>query len=87
MLNKKQNTKQANNAPVAKFRVGNVTASVWEVKSNDKEKENFHNVTIQKSYKDSNDEWQNTNQFARQDLPKAILALEECNKLLNLKTE
>ena len=90
MLTEKTNETQGEKiAPIAKFRYGNVTASIWKQefkKTDSDETDTFHNVTIQKSYKDKNDEWQNTTQLGEKDLHKAIIVLQECNKLLNLKT-
>ena len=43
--------------PVAKIRVGSVTASIWE-NTNDKGT-TFRNVTFQRSYKDKDGKWCN----------------------------
>jgi hypothetical protein len=54
--------------PAQKFRIGNVTATVWE---NGK----FHNVVLSKSYKDG-DEWKDTDQLGHGDLLNAMKVLE-----------
>jgi hypothetical protein len=56
------------NAPVAKFRVGYVTAAVWQ---NDK----HFNVVLSKAYKDG-DEWKDTDQLGHGDLLNAAKVLE-----------
>jgi hypothetical protein len=58
------------NAPVAKFRVGFVTASVW------KNDNSFYSVTLQRSYKDDRGEWQNADNFSHGDLLCAAKVLE-----------
>jgi len=63
-------------APVEKIRVGGIQLDVWE---NQSEKGTFYSFTIQRSYKQGND-WKNTNSLRTQDLPKAILALQEAYK-------
>jgi hypothetical protein len=55
--------------PDIKFRIGNVTAAVWQ---NDK---GFYSVTLQRSYKDGND-WKNTDNLGAGDLLNAAKALE-----------
>ena len=52
--------------PVKKIRVGNVNMSLWENKT--KEGKTFFSITIQKSFKNSNGEWQNVNNFNKNDL-------------------
>lgn len=54
--------------PVKKFRVGNVNVAVWK-------NDDFHSVTIQKSYKDG-EEWKNTDSLSSGDILNAMKALE-----------
>lgn len=74
------------NKPVRKFVVGNVSASIWkntiEVKG---EKVETLKTSLQKSYKDKDGNWQNTNSLDVQDLPKARLALLEAYKSMTVK--
>jgi hypothetical protein len=56
------------NPPVAKFRVGYVTASIWQ---NDK----HFNVVLSKAYKDGED-WKDTDQLGHGDLLNAAKVLE-----------
>jgi len=53
--------------PAKKWRAGVITLSMWENKFEDKIINSF---TMQKSYKDKNDEWQNKGSFNLYDLPK-----------------
>lgn len=56
------------NQPAAKFRIGYVTATVWQ-------NDNFFNVKLSKSYKDG-DEWKDTDQLGHGDLLNAVKCLE-----------
>lgn len=58
--------------PVKKFRVGNMSASVWK---NDGTNNPFYTVTLQRSYKDGED-WKNTDSMGHGDLMNAMKALE-----------
>ncbi len=58
----------AKNQPAAKFRVGFVTATVWE-------NEKFYNTVLSKSYKDG-DEYKDTDQLGHGDLLNGAKALE-----------
>ena len=64
---------QSGDRPVRKFRVGNVTAAVWK---NEGQNGSVMSVTLQKSYKDGNEEWQNTDTLFHGDILNAIKALE-----------
>ena len=67
------------NKPVKSFKAGGVKASVFENPNtyNGKQTTIFR-VVIDKSYKDSNDQWQSTNSFsANNELPKAILVMQK----------
>lgn len=72
-------------APIKKFSTGSVIVSVWENSSKTGEERNFYTVSIDRRYKDNNDEWKSSNSFNVNDLPKAILALQEAYKYLALK--
>ena len=65
----------SNAKPVAKFRIGLVTASVW--KNNDK----FHTVTLVRSYKDG-DEWKETNGLSQDDCLNAAKVLERAEAFI-----
>lgn len=55
------------NKPVAKFRIGYVTATVWH-------NDDFYNVTLARTYKDG-DELKETNSFGHADLMNAAQVL------------
>lgn len=54
-----------NNAPVARFRLGNVEASIFLNEGNGETQ--FYNTVIKRNYKDG-DDWKETNQFGAGDL-------------------
>lgn len=64
--------------PVKKVDVFPIQVSVWEnlVKTQDSEYTS-HSVTIEKSYKDKDGNWQKTQSFNVSDLPKLQLALND----------
>lgn len=71
MAKTEQNKKT--NKPIKKFMIGSVSASVFKKHVKTEENDfNAYNVSIQKSYKDDNDEWQNTNNFNDLDLGNVI---------------
>lgn len=72
------------NRPEKKFRVGQVTATIWSNKS--KNDTIYRTVVLERAYKDKNqDQWQNTKTLRAVDIPKAVLALNEAYKYLTLK--
>ncbi len=62
----------ANNQPAAKFRVGFITATVWENESGDK---TFFTTVLSRSYKDG-DDWKQTDNLYHGDLLNGAKALE-----------
>ena len=60
------------NQPAAKFRVGFVTATVWENQSGDN---TFFTTVVSRSYKDDG-EWKQTDNLNHGDLPCAVKALD-----------
>lgn len=74
--------------PVKKFRAGNVTASVWKkdvVK--DKKTFTFYTTTIERSYKDKDEEWKTTSSFEKDDLQKVMLVSRLAQEFLYLAEE
>ncbi|NQU97829.1 hypothetical protein HQ533_00010 [Candidatus Woesearchaeota archaeon] len=73
--------------PEKKFSAGAMSASVWvnEGKGKDGEKRKFRTVSLQRSYKDKNDEWQTTSSLRITDLPKASLIINKAYEYLVLK--
>jgi hypothetical protein len=67
--NMSSNTNQSQAAeprtpPVAKVRIGLITASIWENKT---DKGTFHNVTFERRYKDG-DQWKSSHSYNTGDL-------------------
>lgn len=75
-LNNYTEVTKMNQKPEHKVKVGAVTASIWkrEVKKNGNTF-TVRQVSLDRTYKDKNDEWQSTNSYDTNDIPKAILAL------------
>jgi hypothetical protein len=66
----------AKNQPVVKFKLGYVTATVWQ---NDK----FYSTVLSKSYKDASDEWQETDQLGTGDLLNAVRVLQRAEDFIS----
>lgn len=73
------------NMPKAKFKVGSVEATVWENKIEDGKV--FQSVNILRNYKDKNGEWQKTNTFRINDIPKLRLVCDKTYEHLTMKIE
>ena len=63
------------NQPVVKFRIGSVTATVWQ-------NEKHFNTVLSKSYKDG-DEWKETDQLGHADLLNAVRVLQRCEDYIS----
>lgn len=77
------------NKPTIKVRNGNVTATVFtNIVNGQKDGKPYsftsENIVLQKSYKDG-EEWKNTSTLGKNDLPKAIMVLEEVARKLLLE--
>jgi hypothetical protein len=68
--------------PVKSVKVGAVEAAVWENAS--KEGRKFFTTTLDKNYKDG-EAWKKTTSFGADDLPKAILALQQAYEFVAIK--
>ena len=60
-MNDETKMSESKPAPIHKWRIGLVTASVW------RNSNRFYTVTLSRSYKDG-DDWKETNGFAHDDL-------------------
>ena len=79
---------QKNNKPVKQFRAGgNIVASVWrnEVSQNGRTRER-HSVQIQKRFRKEGGEYQDTNVFFQNDLPKLLLVIQKAYEYISFKT-
>lgn len=72
--------------PTKKFVAGSIAATVWNNLTKDESKE-YKTISIDRNYKDENDEWKSTNTLRTSDLPKAILVLNKAYEFLSLKEE
>ena len=70
-------------SPIKKFSVGGVQLAVWQ--NEGKEGNQFYTVSLDRRYKDKDDEWKSSNSYKKNDLPKAILALQKAYEFLALK--
>ena len=76
--------------PEIEFRAaGGIKASVWLNKKTNNNGSNFKNysVTIQKSYQDEMGQWQSSNTYFRDDLPKLQLVLTKAYEYIALKKD
>jgi len=55
--------------PAARFRIGNITATIWKNQTNGGN--TFYSVNIARSYKDD-DEWKQTDSFSHGDLMNVV---------------
>ena len=78
---------QEKNLPETKFRAGAVSATVLLNKGQNKEGQptEYRTISLERGYKDKNDEWKSTNSFRINDLPRAALVLNEAYRYIVLK--
>lgn len=75
------------NKPEKKFRAGAISATIWlnEGQTKDGKLAQYRTISLERGYKDKNDEWKSTNSFRINDLPRAALVLNEAYRYLVLK--
>jgi hypothetical protein len=74
-----------NNEPVAKLRDRGLTVTVWENTSEDDKK--YYSSNLTKSYKDNEDNWQETTNLNADDMLRASNLLQQAyNKILELRS-
>jgi len=85
-MDEKQNEEKT--MPEHKIRFGCIKATIWKniIKSGKQEIEVL-NTSIEKSYKDSDDNWKTTNSYNVNDLPKLIAAATEAYIKITKKSE
>ena len=81
-----ENQEKEKNLPEIKFRAGAVSATVWNNtgQMKDGQLNTFNTISLERSYKDKNQEWQSTNSMRINDLPKASLVLSKAYEYLIL---
>ncbi len=78
---------QANAAPIKEFRAGGIRAAIWrnEVLQDNKTVVRF-STKIEKRYRNKQtDEWQSTDQYFPEDLPKLALVATKAFEFVSLK--
>ncbi len=77
---------QPNNQPIKKFRVGGIAASVWRNEESQPDGNLLvkHSVQIQKRYRDKEGNWQDTNYYFANDLPKLQLVVAKAYEFIAL---
>lgn len=70
--------------PVKSVKVGGIEVAIWENAS--KEGNKFFTTTIERNYKVGED-WKKTGSLRTNDLPKAILALQQAYEYTAIKDE
>ena len=68
--------------PEKKFRAGAVSATVW---INTNEKGSFPSIQLGKSYRDKENNWKETSSFNVNDVPKALVVLQEAYKYVAMR--
>ena len=70
--------------PEKSFKFGAVRAAIWKSEHRSRNGEQFETrrVVMDRSYKDAQGAWKNTNSLDLNDIPKAILALERAYEYL-----
>ena len=75
--------------PEQAFQFGAVRAAIWSNTATDKKGQTFDatKVALDRAYKDAEGDWQHTNRFGLNDIPKAILALQKAYEYLVTRRE
>lgn len=74
----------SNNEPAVKLRDRGLTVTIWENESEDGK--SYYSANLSKSYKDSEDEWQETSSLNADDMLRAANLLQQAyNKILELR--
>ena len=64
--------------PIAKFRAGQVSSALWENEIDVKGKTvTILKATVQRRYKDKEDNWQSSGSFSRNEIPLAVYCLQQ----------
>jgi hypothetical protein len=76
------------NMPEKKFRSGAVAATIWANSAvRDNKPVTYRTIALQRSYKDKDDAWQNTDSLRTSDLPRAILVLQKAYEYVALNSD
>jgi hypothetical protein len=85
----KQTSTFGKGLPEMKISAGAVSVTVWhnETKRNDGKISEYSTISIQRSYKDAEGNWKNTNSLRLNDVPKARAALNKAYEYLVFKEQ
>ena len=73
------------NLPEKKYRAGAVAATIWANEViRDGKQVTYRTVSLERSYKDKDDEWKSTNSLRVTDIPKAVLVLQKAFEYIAL---
>jgi hypothetical protein len=76
------------NLPEKKFRAGAIAATVWSNETvRDGKKVAYKTISFERSYKDKDDTWKQTNSLRTTDIPKAVLVLTKAYEYLALNAD
>ena len=86
---REQKMESKQNSPARKFSAGGIQATIWKNTGRSKtgSELDFFSVQLERRYKDKSDQWQSTNSFGVNDLPKAQLLLGKAYEFLTVKDE
>ena len=75
---------EVKNKPVAKFRSGTITATIWGNENTNKDGQKFesYSFNIERGYKNKESEWNNTTSLRKQDVANIIALLSKVTEYL-----
>jgi len=76
-----------NKKPEIKFKAGAISAAVWINSGQSKtgQKTEFRTISLDRAYKDKQDQWQHTGSMRVNDLPRAALVLTKAYEFLIMR--
>jgi hypothetical protein len=79
-----QTNENTGNQPEKKFRAGAISATIWLNQGQSKTGgiSQYRTISLQRGYKDKAGQWQNTNYFRLNDLPRAALVMTQAYEYL-----
>ena len=69
--------------PVKKFNAGAIQVAIWQ--NEGKEGAQYNTISIDRRYKDKNEQWKSSNSLRINDVPKAVVTLQKAYEYLILK--
>jgi hypothetical protein len=75
--------------PKNKFRAGNITSTIWANENKNKKGETFETLsfTLERSYKDKDDKWNNTTSMRVEDIAKIEIVLRQTAEYCLIKQD